>query len=106
MNTPAPVPGLTLSLGHLAYPLPVVAYDPAGHPDGAAIRILLPVADPKSLGLMPEMEGDLRLQDGTVLRIRIGTSWTIGKAGAEVRIPIVTEPEVPTPSPSLRPAPL
>ncbi len=105
MTSPAPVPGLTLSLSHLAYPLPVVAYEPPGHPDGEAIRILLPVADPKSLGLMPEMEGDLRLGDGTVLRIRIGTAWTTAKAGGEVRIPIVSVPQVGAPIASARPAP-
>jgi hypothetical protein len=105
MNLPAPVPGLTLSLTHLAYLLPVVAYEPPGHPDGEAIRILLPVADPKSLGLMPEMEGDLRFDDGTVLRIRIGSSWTVGQAGGEVRIPIVCVPSLRSPIPSARRAP-
>ena len=79
-----------LLIPHLAYPLPVIAYDPPDHPQGEAIRIERPTHDPQSLGLMPGMEGDLEFDDGHAQHISISELWTSHHAGSELRIRVHT----------------
>lgn len=81
---------MNLFMSHLSYPLPISAYEPQDHPQGEAIRIKRPVADPQAMGIMPGMEGDLQFDDGSMHRIRISEHWTLHQAGGELRIGIET----------------
>ena len=83
---------MRLHIQHIHFPLPVISYEPAEHPHGEAIRIRMPAADPKGLGVVPGMEGDLEFDDGSLRRIRLGKRWTLHQTGSEVRIRITTLP--------------
>lgn len=84
---------MRLTTNDIPYPIPVMGYDPPQHPHGEAIKIVMPTADPKSLGLMPGMECDFHLDDGTVRRVKLGSQWTTQHGGAEVRIRLDPLPE-------------
>ncbi len=81
---------MRLTIIHLRHPIPVAAYDPPEHPHGEAIAIRVPAADPKQIGIVPGMEGDLELDDGSVRRIKIGKKWTADGEAGTVRIEIAT----------------
>ncbi len=79
---------MRLFISHLRFALPIFAYDPPGDPQGEAIRVRVPASDPKGIGLVPGMEGDLEFDDGTIRRIKIGNRWSAQHEASELRIQV------------------
>lgn len=79
---------MKLHLKHLHFTIPIVAYDPPEHAQGEAIIVRVPTTDPKSIGIVPGMEGDLEDEDGTRRHIRIGKKWRALRHGQELRMSV------------------
>ena len=81
---------MKLHLKHLHFPIPIVAYDPPEHAQGEAIIIRVPISDPKSIGIVPGMEGDLEDDEGRRRHLRIGKKWRSLRHGQELRMDVST----------------
>ena len=81
---------MELIIPTLSSSIPVIDYFAADHPQGEAILVRIPANDPKSLGLMPGMEGDLVRDDASRQRVRIGSRWQALHGAGDVRIEVRT----------------
>ncbi len=81
---------MKLHLKHLHFSIPIVSYDPPEHAHGEAIIVRVPTTDPKSIGIVPGMEGDLEDDDGHIRHIRIGKKWRALRHGQELRMSVST----------------
>ena len=82
---------MRLSIPSFRIAIPVLSYAPVDDPHGEAIVVRVPSNDPRAIGIVPGMEGDLEFDDGRHQRIRIGKRWRTVHKGEHLRIAVCTE---------------
>lgn len=82
---------MRLNLPSIRTAIPILSYCTGDDPHGEAIVVRVPSNDPRALGIVPGMEGDLEFDDGRHRRIRIGKRWRTVHQGQDLRITISSE---------------
>lgn len=82
---------MRLSIPSFRIAIPVLSYAAPDDPHGEAIVVRVPSNDPRAIGIVPGMEGDLEFDDGRHQRIRIGKRWRTVNKGENLRIAVCSE---------------